>query len=232
MQIAILLYDGFTALDAVGPYEVLVSLPDTQVHFVAETAGPVQTDTKALTIVATANLDDIPHPDMLVIPGGGEGTMQAAQNKRILDWVRSAHATARWTSSVCTGAFILGAAGLLQGVRATTHWASRDHLAQVGATCVPERYVQHGKIITAAGVSAGIDMALLLAANLAGEEWAQATQLALEYDPQPPFDTGAFDKAPDNVRDLVRTLMRARAEQNHAMQASRITTTSEGGLQS
>lgn len=193
MQIAILLYDRFTLLDAVGPYEVLARLPEVRVQFVALQPGPVQVDTGLTALQAATALADVPRPEVVIVPGGS-GTPAAMQEQAYLAWLRAAHETTRWTTSVCTGAFLLGAAGLLQGVPATTHWASRGYLAQVGATYVPERIVRHGKIITAAGVSAGIDMALVLVAELAGEEWARAAQLALEYDPQPPFDAGALPK--------------------------------------
>ncbi len=198
MQIAILLYDRFTLLDAVGPYEVLARLPGVQVQFVAESAGLVRVDTGITGLVAEADLSDVPHPDVIIIPGG-PGTMAAMENQAIVDWVRMVHAGSTWTTSVCTGVFVLGAAGLLQGVPVTTHWASRDYVAQVGASFVPERVVRHGKIITAAGVSAGIDMALALAAELAGEQWARASQLVLEYDPQPPFDSGALARVDAEV---------------------------------
>lgn len=199
MKIAILAYDRMTALDAVGPYEVLSRIPGAMVHFVAETPGPIRTDTHGFhsrfALVADSRLEDVPDPDIIVIPGGSTGTMEAMQSERTVGWLRAAHATTQWTTSVCTGAFILGAAGLLQGLQATTHWASRDFLAQVGATYVAQRFVRQGKIITAAGVSAGIDMALFITEQVGGLELAQALQLAIEYDPHPPFDTGAWERA-------------------------------------
>jgi len=195
-HVAIALYDGFTALDAVGPYEVLVSLPDTQVHFVADQRGPVWADTGQLALVATATWDDLPTPEIIVIPGGGTGIMQAAENQRLLNWVRQAHPTSEWTTSVCTGVFLLGVAGVLHGLEVTTHWGSRNFVEQYcGAHYVARRFVQQGKIITAAGVSAGIDMALFLAAQLSSPRTAQAIQLACEYDPQPPFAAGNFQQA-------------------------------------
>lgn len=207
MDIAILLYDGFTALDAVGPYEVLSCLPASNVHFVAETAGPIRADTRALALVADAALADVPHPDIFLIPGGA-GTLAATQNEQIVAWVREAHTTSRWSTSVCTGAFVLGAAGILEGKRATTYWGAGPHLQlSTGATFVTERYVQDGKILTAAGVSAGIDMALFLASQLADEETAQAIQLVLEYDPQPPFDSGSLQKASSSIVALARHLL-------------------------
>ena len=196
MKIAILAYDRMTALDAVGPYEVLCRIPDAMVYFVAETPGPIRTDTHGFhshfALIADARLEDVPNPDIIVIPGGSTGTTAVMQSERTLQWLRTAHVTSQWTTSVCTGAFILGAAGLLQGLHATTHWGSKDYLPQVGATYVAERFVRQGKIITAAGVSAGIDMALYIAAQIGSEELAQALQLAIEYDPQPPYTTGAF----------------------------------------
>jgi transcriptional regulator GlxA family with amidase domain len=206
MQIAVLLYDRFTALDAIGPYEVLSRLPDADVVFVAAEPGPVSTDTRRLTIVAERSLDEVPHPDILLIPGGpGE---DALREERLLDWVRAVHETTTWTTSVCTGSLVLARAGLLDGKRATSHWLALDRLRELGAEPVEERFVEEGKIVTAAGVSAGIDMALHLAGRIAGEEVAQSIQLYIEYDPHPPFDAGSPAKAP---RELVeRTRARSR----------------------
>lgn len=199
MKIAILAYHRMTALDAVGPYEVLCRLPNAMVHFIAEEPGPILTDTHGFhsrfALVADARLEEVPAPDIIVLPGGSTGTMDAMQSERTLNWLRAAHVSSRWTTSVCTGAFILGAAGLLQGLTATTHWASREFLPQFGATYAAERFVRQGKIITAAGVSAGIDMALFIAQDIGGDELAQALQLAIEYDPHPPFDTGSAERA-------------------------------------
>jgi transcriptional regulator GlxA family with amidase domain len=174
------------------------------VYFVAETPGPIRTDTHGFhshfALMADTRLEDVPNPDIIVVPGGSTGTMDVMQSERTLQWLRTAHVTSQWTTSVCTGAFILGAAGLLQGLQATTHWGSKDFLPQVGATYVVERFVRQGKIITAAGVSAGIDMALYIASQVGGEELAQALQLAIEYDPQPPYTTGAYaDCAPEII---------------------------------
>jgi putative intracellular protease/amidase len=213
MIVAILLYEGLTVLDAIGPYEVFARFPDVQVRFVTETGAPVRADTGALTLTAEARLEDVPHPEIFIIPGGSDGTLAAMQNERILNWVRTAHTTSRWTTSVCTGAGILGAAGLLQGLRATTHWGSREALAGFGATYVPERYVQDGKIITAAGVSAGIDMALFLAGEVVGKQWAEASQLALEYDPHPPFSSGSLATATEETVNLTRQLFQQSAAQ-------------------
>lgn len=194
-HVAIVLYDGFTALDAVGPYEVLVSLPDTQVHFIADQHGPVWTDTGQLGLVATATWDELPNPQIILIPGGS-GTMKATQNQALLNWLKGAHASSEWTTSVCTGAFVLGAIGILQGLEVTTHWGSRDYIQPYcGANYVAQRFIQQGKIITAAGVSAGIDMALFLAEQMSNTQTAQAIQLACEYDPQPPFSAGDWKEA-------------------------------------
>src|SRR3954462_6174562 len=198
VEIAIPIFDRFTALDAVGPYEVLSRLPDARVRFVAQEPGPKQTETRMRTLTAEASLADVPNPDVLVVPGGF-GTRPLMEDKSMLDWIRSVHEGSQWTTSVCTGSLLLAAAGLLDGLEATTHWGSLDVLAQHGAKPTQKRVVEQGKIITAAGVSSGIDMALTLAARIAGEEIAQGIQLAIEYDPQPPFDSGSLAKAPDNV---------------------------------
>ena len=208
MHIAILLYDRLTLLDAIGPYEVLSNLPDATVQFVAKEAGSIRADSGALTLLADVTFADVVRTDVLVVPGGNSGTAAAAKDATTLDWVRAMHATSRWTTSVCTGALILGAAGLLQGLRATTYWSAGPALAQFGATYLPQRYVQEGKIITAAGVSAGIDMALFLAAEIAGVERARAIQLALEYDPQPPFDAGSPASAGPETVELARRVLR------------------------
>jgi len=206
MEIAILLYDGFTALDAVGPYEVLGRLPGAQTKFVAEAVGPVRTDTRALAITADYALAEVRGPAIVVVPGG-PGSEAAAANEGILTWLRVVHETTRWTTSVCTGSVVLAAAGLLDGKRATTHWASYERLAARGARPTAERVVREGKVMTAAGVSAGIDMALELARLEAGEEVAQALQLGIEYDPQPPLDAGSPDTAPAHVVDMVRDIL-------------------------
>jgi putative intracellular protease/amidase len=213
MDIAIPLFDRVTALDAVGPYEVLSRLPGATVRFVAAEPGPKTTETKMLTLIADESLHDVPQPDVIVVPGG-IGTRALVADEQLIGWVRRAHETSTWTTSVCTGALILAAAGLLDGLNATTHWAARDTLADLGAVPVPERVVRQGKIITAAGVSAGIDMALFLAAQIAGDQVAQAIQLGIEYDPQPPFDCGSLEKAPAEIVALVRSAeaMEAQAE--------------------
>jgi len=207
MDIAILLFDRLTALDAVGPYEVLSRLPDANLTFVATEAGPTRTDTKALALVADATLADVPHPDILLVPGG-PGQNEAEKDEAILDWLRTAHETTTWTTSVCTGSLVLGAAGLLEGKRATTYWLALDELAKYGATPTAERVVIDGKVVTAAGVSSGIDMALTLAAEVGGADLAQMLQLGIEYDPQPPFDSGSEAKAPAHIVEVFRASSR------------------------
>ena len=205
MEIAIPLFDRFTALDAVGPYETLSRLPGARVTFVAAEAGPVATDNGMLRIVAERTLDDLPNPDIVVVPGG-IGTRAMMRNERLIDWVRAAHEATQWTCSVCTGSLVLGAAGLLDGLEATTHWMAMETLASTGARPTGRRVVEQGKIITAAGVSAGIDMGLTLAARIAGDTVAQAIQLGIEYDPQPPYDSGSPEKASPEVVALVRRI--------------------------
>ncbi len=216
MQIAILLYEGLTALDAIGPYEVFSRLPDATVHFVARDVGPKRTDAGSLALIADSTLVMLPHPDILVIPGGILGTFAAMKDQQLLAWIQSAYTSSQWTTSVCTGALLLGAAGILKGLTATTHWAAQATLEHYGAIYLPERFVQHGKIITAAGVSAGIDMALHLAGEIAGRETAQAIQLGLEYDPQPTFDAGSLQKASAATVRLARQFLLKQAAQERA----------------
>jgi transcriptional regulator GlxA family with amidase domain len=211
MQVAYLLYDRFTALDIIGPHDVLNSLPDVESVFVAEHAGPVRNESGTLALVADRTLDEVPNPDIVVVPGGF-GTRPLLEHRPLLDWLRAAHETSTWTTSVCTGALLLAAAALLDGVPATTHWFAREKLASLGARPVAERVVRQGKILTAAGVSAGIDMALELVGLIHGEEAAKVIQLGIEYDPQPPFDSGSLEKAPAETVKAVRTAFRA-AEQ-------------------
>jgi putative intracellular protease/amidase len=204
MQIAILLYDRFTALDAIGPYEVLSRLSGAEVIFAAERPGPVRTDTGMLSITADAALADLPHPDIVLVPGG-PGQEAQLDDGPVHDWLRAADAATSWTTSVCTGSLLLAAAGLLTGRRATSHWLAVDRLATFGAQPVRERVVIDGKYVTAAGVSAGIDMALDLARRIAGTPAAQAIQLMMEYDPRPPFNAGSPRTAPP---DLVARMRR------------------------
>jgi transcriptional regulator GlxA family with amidase domain len=203
MNTAILLYDGFTALDAIGPYEVLSRLPGGRATFVAADAGPVRTDNGMLTVHAERSLAEVSSPEIVLVPGG-PGEVAERAGGPALDWLRAAHETSTWTTSVCTGSLILAAAGLLEGKRATGHWLAMEKLGELGAQPVSERFVIEGKIVTAAGVSAGIDMALALVAEIAGDSVAQAIQLGIEYDPQPPFDAGAPHKAPAEIVALLR----------------------------
>jgi transcriptional regulator GlxA family with amidase domain len=209
MKIAFLLYDRLTALDVVGPYEVLQALPGAQLRFVAAQPGPVGVDSGAFSFVAPFGFADVPAADVLIVPGSSSGTRAAMQDPALVAWVQRVHATTRVTASVCSGALVLAAAGLLAGQPATTHWAAMPYLAGFGArACPDERIVEAGKIVTAAGVSAGIDLALFLAARLAGRERAEAIQLMIEYDPRPPFDAGHWSKAAPAVRALAEAEMR------------------------
>ncbi|KAA0110669.1 DJ-1/PfpI family protein [Mycolicibacterium sp. P1-5] len=207
MQIAIVLYPGFTALDFIGPYEVLRWLPDAEVRFLWHEAGPITADSGVLIVGATHSFVETPSPDVILVPGGMT-TMEHARDEKLLDWVRQAHATSTWTTSVCSGSVILAAAGLLKGKRATSHWAALTALKTLGATPVKdERVVREGDILTSAGVSAGIDLALWLAGEIGGEERAKAIQLSMEYDPQPPFDSGHMSKASASTKATATALM-------------------------
>jgi putative intracellular protease/amidase len=209
MRIAIPLYDRFTALDAVGPYEVLQRLPGAEITWLAHEPGPVGTDTGQLHLVADAAFEDLPDPEIVVVPGG-TGTNAFLDDERLVGWIRRAHETSEWTTSVCTGSLLLGAAGVLEGLDATSHWLDIADLERYGARPTGRRVVEQGKVITAAGVSSGIDMGLTLAAKIAGPEVAQAIQLGIEYDPQPPFDAGSVEKAPPEIAELVRAVAAAR----------------------
>ncbi|MFD5746618.1 DJ-1/PfpI family protein [Streptomyces sp. NPDC127033] len=198
MQIAILLFDRFTALDAVGPYEILHRVPGAETVFVAEHAGPVNNDSGSLSLVARKTLAEVTAPDVLVVPGG-PGQRAQMTNEPLLDWLRAVDATSTWTTSVCTGSLLLAAAGLLTGRRATSHWLALDLLRTYGAEPTGERVVTDGTYMTAAGVSSGIDMGLTLAASLVDDRFAQSVQLLTEYDPQPPFDAGSPAKAPADL---------------------------------
>jgi putative intracellular protease/amidase len=209
MNVAIPLYDRFTALDAVGPYEVLQRVPGAKVTWLAHEPGPVGTDTGQLHLVADAAFEDLPDPEIIVVPGG-TGTDDFLDDERLLGWIRRAHETSEWTTSVCTGSLLLGAAGVLDGLDATCHWLDLQDLERYGAQPTERRVVEQGKVITAAGVSSGIDMALTLVANTSGPEVAQAIQLGIEYDPQPPFDSGSTAKAAPEIVELVRSVAAAR----------------------
>ena len=212
MQIVIPLFPRFTALDGIGPYEVLQQVPDHEVTFVGHEKGEVRSEHGYLGINADATFEDFPHPDIVVFPGGF-GTRPLMHDQRVLDWVRAAHETTIYTTSVCTGSLVLGAAGLLDGLTATTHWSTMDTLRDLGAVPTGQRVVEHleQRIITAAGVSSGIDMALRLVELLVDETAAKACQLMIEYDPQPPFDCGAPGKSDDVTMTRVIEYAAARA---------------------
>ncbi|CAL9377776.1 DJ-1/PfpI family protein [Streptomyces sp. enrichment culture] len=214
-EIGILLYDGFSLLDPTGPAEVLSRLPGATVTMIAERRGAVRTDTGDVAVVAERSLDEVDRLDVLLVPGAGNrGTVAAMNNRTLLDWIRRIHRHTRWTTSVCTGSIVLAAAGLLDGRQATTYWAAAEYLeATFDVTCLPRRYVRSGKIITAAGVSAGIDMALYLASLLAGADTAKAVQLAIEYDPQPPFDAGDASRADARLKERALRLLEESQEQ-------------------
>lgn len=217
MRIAIGLYECFTSLDAMGPFQVLSALPGAEVTFVAAKAGPVTDESGFLTVIARASFDELPDPDILLVPGGVT-TGALVPDHPIVAWIARAHPTTTWTTSVCSGALLLAGAGVLRGVDATTHWAAFDDLARLGANPLHERVVRRGKIITGAGVSAGIDMALTLAAEIAGADFARTLQLIMEYDPQPPFDTGSPAKAGPHLVDqafaaLMQTMQQLAARQ-------------------
>jgi transcriptional regulator GlxA family with amidase domain len=201
VQIAVLLYDRVTALDAIGPYEILSRLPGASLVFVGASAGPVRTDTGRLTLVAEASWDEVPAPDLVLVPGSPAAPTAPGE---LQDWLRSVDESTTWTASVCTGSLALAAAGLLTGRRATSHWLALPRLADFGAVPVSSRVVVDGKYATAAGVSAGLDLALDLAARIAGVEVAQTIQLAIEYDPEPPFSAGSPRTAPPAIVAALR----------------------------
>ncbi len=204
MHVAIPLFPRFTALDAIGPYEVLQRCPEIDVTFIGHERGEVRSDNGFLGIIRDATFEEMPQPDVVVFPGG-VGTFALADDERVHDWLRTAHQTTEYTTSVCTGAIVLGYAGLLEGLEATTHWLTYDALAATGASPTGTRVVEHidERIITAAGVSSGIDMALRLVELLFDRTAAEAAQLMIEYDPQPPYDVGALEKADDEVMTRV-----------------------------
>ena len=204
LHVAVPLFPGFTALDAVGPYEVLQRIPTIDITFVGHGRGEVRSDNGLLGLTADAAFEEYPEPDALVFPGG-VGTRALMDDHRVLEWVRHAHRTTRLTTSVCTGSLVLGAAGLLDGLSATTHWACYSELGVLGAVPTPQRVVEHldERIITAAGVSSGIDMALRMVELLVDRTAGQAAQLMIEYDPEPPFDAGSVAKADDVIVNRV-----------------------------
>ena len=196
------LFPGFTALDAIGPYEVLQRIPEVDLTFIGHEVGEMRSDTGNLGVTIDATFEEFPSPDVIVFPGG-PGSRPLMSDERVLNWLRAAHPTTTFTTSVCTGSLVLAAAGLLDGLTATTHWGARDTLSEFGAEPVVERVVEHldDRIITAAGVSSGIDMALRLTELLFDTLAAQATQLLIEYDPQPHIDMGSLEKSTSEVRD-------------------------------
>ena len=203
MEIALLLYDGLAPLDAIGPYEVMRNVPDWTVRTVAKQQGEVRDERGTLGLVADRSLDQVTAPDLVLVPGGA-GNRPLLDDDELLGWLREVDRSTKWTTSVCTGSLLLGAAGLLRGKRATTNWLVLDALRQYGAEPVGGRFVEDGKVLTAAGVTAGIDMALHLVARETSPEVAEAVQLGIEYDPDPPFDSGSPEKAPAEIVELVR----------------------------
>lgn len=203
MRIAILLFDRMAALDAVGPYEVLRYSEGAEVVFVGKEKGEVRAGQGTLGLIADAALDDVREADIVLVPGG-PGQVELMNDDEVLSWLRAIDSTSTWTTSVCTGSLVLAAAGLLRGRKATTHWLAQDQLSALGVEATEERVVFDGKYVTAAGVSAGIDMALALIDRIAGNIAAQAIQLGLEYDPRPPYDTGSPDKAPEPIVTSMR----------------------------
>jgi transcriptional regulator GlxA family with amidase domain len=209
MQIAIVLYPGLTALDAIGPYEVLRFLPGAEVRFVGAEPGPVAADSGVLFLGVTHTYAETPRPDVVLVPGSGPRTATTMADKELTAWLRQVHQTTQWTTSVCTGAMILAAAGILDGQPATTHWTVQSALAAMGAKPQRgERIVRSGKVATAAGVSAGLDLGLWLAGEIAGRDHAEMIQLYIEYDPHPPFDAGHPSKASKAVTDKANALAR------------------------
>lgn len=207
MQIALALYPGFTALDIIGPFQTFADVPGLECVFVAAEAGPVTDHTGRLQMVAAESFATVTAPEVVVVPGGM--VLPAGDDDPVVQWLRAVHPTTTWTTSVCTGSLFLGAAGILDGLDATSHWTAYEILAGYGAHPTGQRVVERGKVITAAGVSAGIDMGLTLVAKLAGDDLARAIQLAIEYDPQPPFDAGSPEKAGPDLTELMRGMMAA-----------------------
>lgn len=213
MQVAIVLYPGVTALDAVGPYEVLRMIPNSEIRFVSHHVGSIMTDSEVLILGATHSYETTPSPDIILVPGSAANTGLAMADKALIRWLRQAHQTSQWTTSVCSGALVLAAAGILDGHPATTHWAAQDMLASFGATAQrDQRIVRSGKIITAAGVSAGIDLGLWLVGEICGRERAEVVQLLIEYDPQPPFTAGHPSKASKHVFETAKLEMFSRSQ--------------------
>jgi transcriptional regulator GlxA family with amidase domain len=209
VKMLIYLFDGMTALDAIGPYESLTRLPDTRIVFVGNAKGPVKTGDGFLTFQIDADIDSETTADLLIVPGGGKtGLLKTIADERVLSWIRRVDRSTEWTCSVSTGSLILGAAGLLKGRRASTHWRAKDALAGFGCDYLDARVTTDGKYMTSAGVSAGIDMGLRLCAEISGNDIARAVQLSMQYDPQPPFDTGSLERATDECVRFVEGYLR------------------------
>lgn len=218
MEVTIMLYDGITALDAIGPYEVFAATQQCNVKFVAKKKGIIKLDSKMGYLHADYSFSEITSADILVVPGCSPPNYKDPMNdEETLNWIRKMHNTSKWTTSVCNGSLILGAAGLLNDVEATSHWGSFDILQSLGAIPTEERVVRQGKIVTAAGISSGIDMALQLVAWEFGEDLSKGVQLILEYDPQPPFDTGSIKKAPAPLIENIKMLLQELSEKEPNM---------------
>jgi len=207
------LYTGMTALDAIGPYEVLRAIPESEIRFVSRKPGPIVSDSGVLVLAATHSYEETPSPDMVLVPGSEANTTTAMADGELIRWLQRTHQTSQWTVSVCSGALVLAAAGILNGRPATTHWVAQGALASFGATAQRgQRIVQSGKIVTAAGVSAGIDLGLWLVGEICGRERAEIAQLLIEYDPQPPFNAGHPTKASRHVYEMARAEMLSRSK--------------------
>ncbi|MBC6112409.1 DJ-1/PfpI family protein [Pedobacter fastidiosus] len=214
MDIVIYIYNGLTALDAIGPYEVLSRLPNANVKFVAKEKGIIISDTHFLKLVAEYDISEIDKADILIIPGSVVGFIREAKDKSLLSWINKIYKTSAWTTSVCSGSIILAAAGLLKNKKATSHWAVIHLLNEYGSIPTSERYVQEDKIITAQGVSAGIDMSLYLASQIVGDEKAKAYQLFIEYDPKPPFNSGNIKEADSATIELAKKILGKEAKKD------------------
>lgn len=212
MEIAMLFFDKLAPLDAIGPFEVMRNVPGWTIRTVAKEKGEVRDEGGSLGLVADHSLDEVREPDIVLVPGG-IGSRSLLEDETVLQWLRDVDRTTKWTTSVCTGSLVLGAAGLLRGKRATSNWLELDALRGYGADPVGGRWVEDGKILTAAGVTAGIDMALHLVAQEVGPEVAQAVQLGIEYDPDPPFDSGSPEKAPPEIVELVTAVVKGAGSQ-------------------
>jgi putative intracellular protease/amidase len=221
MQIAIPIYDGFTALDAIGPYDVLSRVPEAEVVFVAEEPGVKRTESGMAGVTADLSLAEVSEPDVIVVPGGTGNRHLLHPENGLVRWIAEVHPGTRYTTSVCTGSLLLAQAGVLDGIDAATHWAARDRLGELGANPVAARVVERGKVWTAAGVSSGIDMALTLVGRMTGDVVAQAIQLGIEYDPDPPHDTGTLEKAPPELVELVMMALDAEDARADELLASR-----------